>query len=91
MTKKQSTMKRILIIGGGSIGDRHARCFLNTLRTNVSLSEIDCGIRERLAKAYDLTATLESLEQAFSAEGIQTLRTNLAVLKSVRKGQWISR
>ncbi len=47
-------MKRILVVGGGSIGERHVRCFLQTGRAEVSLCETRSDVRQRLAEAYTL-------------------------------------
>jgi predicted dehydrogenase len=45
---------RVLIIGGGSIGERHVRCFLQTGECEASLCEMDAVKRERLAATYPL-------------------------------------
>lgn len=61
-------MKKILIIGGGSIGERHLRCFLKTERADVSLCELSSEIRQRLGKDYPISNTFSALEQVpFSA------------------------
>jgi predicted dehydrogenase len=57
-------MKRILIVGGGSIGERHLRCFQRTGRAEVTLCEIRASLREELAKRYSLDQTFASLEEA---------------------------
>jgi predicted dehydrogenase len=57
-------MKRILIVGGGSIGERHLRCFQRTNRADVSLCEIRQGLREQLAERYALNHSFGSLEEA---------------------------
>lgn len=57
-------MKNVLVIGGGSIGERHLRCFLQTGRARVSLCEIRDEIRERIARDYDVFAVCKSLEEA---------------------------
>lgn len=57
---------RILIIGGGSIGERHVRCFLATERTAVSLCEVNADVRERLAAEYPLAAVYDSLDAALA-------------------------
>ncbi|MBX3411988.1 MAG: Gfo/Idh/MocA family oxidoreductase [Pirellulales bacterium] len=58
----------VLIVGGGSIGERHARCFLATGRSTVSVCDISETIRSRLAKQYPLTATYDSLAAALAAQ-----------------------
>jgi predicted dehydrogenase len=54
----------VLIIGGGSIGERHLRCFLATERAHVALCEINETLRDQLAHRYDLSAQYASLEAA---------------------------
>lgn len=57
-------MKRILIVGGGSIGERHLRCFQRTNRATVSLCEIRPELREALSARYVLDHTFASLDEA---------------------------
>lgn len=59
-------MKRILVVGGGSIGERHVRCFLNTGLTEVALCETRSDVRERLVDAYDLKDVFSSFEEALA-------------------------
>ena len=61
-------MKRILVIGGGSIGERHVRCFLNTQRAEVSLCELSDAVRERVSAAYPLTSSYASFDEALKDE-----------------------
>ena len=61
-------MKRILVIGGGSIGERHVRCFLRTQRAHVSLCEISDSVRERVSAAYPLASAHASFDDAFENE-----------------------
>ena len=44
----------VLVIGTGSIGERHTRCFLGTGRVEVSICEIDDSVREAVAGRYQL-------------------------------------
>ena len=56
-------MHRVLVIGGGSIGERHVRCFLHTGRAEVSLCE---NRRERLAEMkqqYALAGAFDDFEK----------------------------
>lgn len=57
-------MKRVLVIGGGSIGERHVRCFLQTQRAEVSLCEIADPVRNRVAEKYPLAGTYASFDAA---------------------------
>ena len=47
-------MHRVLVVGAGSIGERHLRCFLATGRARVS---------------FALTDLPGTIEQAFAAQG----------------------
>ncbi len=60
--------KNILIIGGGSIGERHVVCFLATGRAEVSLCEISDEVRERVASAHNLSASFASLDEAIAVK-----------------------
>ncbi len=59
-------MKQILVIGGGSIGERHVRCFQNTGRATVSLCEINEDLRTSVANRYHLQQTFDSLDEALA-------------------------
>ena len=55
---------RILIIGVGSIGHRHLRCFGHTQRVTPSICETNASLKEELAQQYNVDATFASLEEA---------------------------
>jgi predicted dehydrogenase len=57
---------RILVAGAGSIGERHARCFLATGRIEVSLCEIDADRGQAVAERYGITHVFSSWEQALA-------------------------
>ncbi|MFG0295415.1 MAG: Gfo/Idh/MocA family protein [Maioricimonas sp. JB045] len=57
-------MIRTLIVGGGSIGERHLRCFQQTGRADVALCEINDDLRTQLAERYQLSRTFTSLDDA---------------------------
>lgn len=57
-------MPNILVIGAGSIGERHVRCFLNTGRATVSLCELNPQLRQTVTERYSLPASYASLEDA---------------------------
>ncbi len=61
-------MKRILVVGGGSIGERHVRCFLNTDQAEVSLCETRPDVRQRLAEHYDLRNVFAAFDAALAEE-----------------------
>lgn len=56
-------MKQILVIGGGSIGERHVRCFQRTGRVQVALCEIHDDVRQRVASDYQLMRCFVDLDQ----------------------------
>lgn len=58
----------VLIIGGGSIGERHLRCFKNTGRAEVSLCEINGELRDRLVQQYGLTQSFDDFEAALASQ-----------------------
>lgn len=58
------SMHHVLVVGAGSIGERHIRCFLATGRTRVSLVEINTELRENVAKKYGVDGAYASLDAA---------------------------
>ncbi len=56
----------VLIIGGGSIGERHLRCFGRLPKVCVSLCEPHKDTRTRLIKMYDIMHVEANLEDALS-------------------------
>ena len=61
-------MKRILIIGGGSIGERHLRCFLRTGRADVALCDVNEKLRATVAQRYNVAETYASMTDALAAK-----------------------
>lgn len=61
--------KRILIIGCGSIGERHLRCLLRTKRAQAAVCEIDSELRERVTREYSVPGFV-SLADAFAGPAI---------------------
>lgn len=57
---------RVLIIGGGSIGERHLRCFLKTGEADVSLCEINADLRARLEGQYEIRKCHADLDAALA-------------------------
>ncbi|MDA0840173.1 MAG: Gfo/Idh/MocA family oxidoreductase [Planctomycetota bacterium] len=45
---------KILVIGAGSIGERHLRCFLATGRAEVSFCEVNDDLRKTIAERYEV-------------------------------------
>lgn len=58
-------MHSILIIGCGSIGERHLRCFQRTGRASLSACDSDANLLETIAKNYQV-ATFKGLDEALS-------------------------
>ena len=56
--------RRVLIIGTGSIGERHVRCMLATNRAEVAICEVQDQLRTRIAQRYALAGTYASLDEA---------------------------
>ena len=59
-------MKDILVIGGGSIGERHVRCFQKTGRADVVLCETNDDLRQKLSASYALSRSFASLDDALA-------------------------
>jgi predicted dehydrogenase len=59
-----SERKSILIVGVGSIGERHLRCFAATDRADLSLCEVNAKLREAIAARYDVKRTFADFNQA---------------------------
>ncbi len=57
---------KILIIGAGSIGERHLRCFRRGGRASIALCEINSTLRERVSRQYEIEQTFEFLEDALN-------------------------
>jgi predicted dehydrogenase len=57
---------RVLIIGVGSIGQRHVRCFQATGRAEVAIVEIAPDLRRRVAGQYGVTAAHGDLDAALA-------------------------
>ena len=57
-------MHRILIVGVGSIGERHLRCFLATGRAELALAEVNEALRVAVGERYPGAAAYPDLERA---------------------------
>lgn len=60
-----SGRKSILIVGVGSIGERHLRCFKATGRADVSLCEVNPVLRKSVAERHGITNAFDDLNRAF--------------------------
>jgi predicted dehydrogenase len=52
----------VLVVGAGSIGERHVRCFLASERARVSFVEVDAELRATIAARYRAAAAYASLD-----------------------------
>ncbi len=59
-----SPRKKILIVGVGSIGERHLRCFQATGRADVSLCEVNPSLRKAVAERYQVANAFDQLSAA---------------------------
>ena len=60
-------MKKILVVGVGSIGERHVRCFQNTGRALISICEVDDSLRAKVAERYGIQDQFHDLETALAS------------------------
>ena len=58
------SLPRVLIIGVGSIGHRHLRCFLNTGRVTAEICEVNNDLAQDIAAQYGITTVWNSLDDA---------------------------
>jgi len=58
----------VLVVGAGSIGERHLRCFLNTGRSDVSFVEVREDLRQSIAQRYPASTPFSSIEAALNSE-----------------------
>lgn len=59
-----SAKRRVLIVGAGSIGERHVRCFLATERADVWVCEPSNAIRQAISSRYSIRGASSSLDEA---------------------------
>lgn len=62
------TKKNILVIGAGSIGERHIRCLLQTGRAQVSLCERNPELLDTVTQCYSPIAGFTSLDEALQQD-----------------------
>lgn len=58
--------KNLLIVGVGSIGQRHLRCFQNTGRVNLSICENNAKLRSQVAEEYRIDQHYGDLNSALA-------------------------
>src|SRR5437016_5032327 len=57
----------VLVIGAGSIGERHVRCFASTGRGEVGFVEIRAELRSEVGERYSGVRAYESMETGLEA------------------------
>jgi predicted dehydrogenase len=57
-------LSRVLVVGTGSIGERHVRCFQKTGRAAVSICEPDPKRRDEVATQYSLASAYADLDKS---------------------------
>lgn len=62
----QTSKKSVLIVGVGSIGHRHLRCFTRTGRAKLSICETNVPLREQIAAQYGVERTYTHLGDALA-------------------------
>jgi predicted dehydrogenase len=55
---------RVLVVGVGSIGERHVRCFTATGRASLSVCEVNAELRTAVAERYAVVAAFPDLDSA---------------------------
>ena len=59
--------RSVVVIGAGSIGERHLRCLVSTGRAQVGFVEVKADLRRQVAQKYPEVCAYQSMEQAFEA------------------------
>ncbi len=62
-----TTRPQLLVVGGGSIGERHARCFQQTQRVEVALCETNPQVRAAVAERCGLRMTFDHFAAAIDS------------------------
>jgi len=63
-----TTRPQLLVIGGGSIGERHVRCFQQTQRVDVSLCETNPPVRAAVTERCGLRTTFDNFAAAIASQ-----------------------
>jgi predicted dehydrogenase len=74
-----SQKHHVLIVGVGSIGQRHLRCFQATGRACASIVEIDPALRSKISEQYHVP-NFSTLDEALAAGNAASARPDLAVI-----------
>lgn len=60
-------LHRVLIVGVGSIGERHTRCFAATGRARVSICELNADLRRTVTERYAISESFADLESGLAS------------------------
>ncbi len=63
-----SHQHRVLVVGVGSIGERHVRCFQQTGRADLALCEINDALRRQVADRYGISRAYRDVASALVDE-----------------------
>lgn len=58
--------RRLLVVGVGSIGERHLRCFQATDRVDISICELNADLRQQVAQRYSVKTQYADLDSALA-------------------------
>ena len=58
--------KKVLVIGVGSIGERHVRCFQLTGRATISICDINAALVQQVAERYGIDQTYHDFDSALA-------------------------
>ncbi len=59
---------KVLVVGVGSIGERHVRCFQQTGRATVSICEVNDSLRKKIGERYNIQHQYNDIEVALQAD-----------------------
>lgn len=62
------TMHDILVVGAGSIGQRHIRCFLRTGRSRISVCDTDQTLLSRMQEDYNVSHVYENFTDSLLSQ-----------------------
>jgi len=57
----------VLVVGVGSIGERHVRCFAATGRASLSICEVNAALRRTIAERYGVGQAFDSFDAAIAS------------------------
>lgn len=60
--------KKVLVVGVGSIGERHVRCFGRTGRADLSICEVNTSLRQQVAQRYSVKHAFGELTEALNSQ-----------------------